>query len=61
MTTGKHIYGTSPVFPLDLHFSKISVDEDYNITGIIHRRNAQTVPIERFTIIPEFIPPRLRQ
>jgi serine/threonine protein kinase len=57
ITTEEHIYGPFPLCHLDLHFNNILVDGDYNITGIIDWSNAQTVPIERFAINPEFIPP----
>jgi hypothetical protein len=57
ITTEEHIYGPFPLCHLDLHFKNILVDGDYNITGIIDWSNAQTVPIERFAINPEFIPP----
>lgn len=57
MITEEHIYGPFPLCPLDLHYNNMLVDGDYNITGIIDWSNTQTVPIERFAIIPEFIPP----
>lgn len=57
ITTEEQIYSPFPLCHLDLHFNNIIVDGDYNITGIIDWSNAQTVPIERFAINPEFIPP----
>lgn len=57
IATEEHIYGPFPLCHLDFHFNNILVDGDYNITGIIDWSNAQTVPVERFAMIPEFIPP----
>jgi hypothetical protein len=57
MVTDEHIYGPFPLCHIDLHFENILVGGDYNITGIIDWSHAQTVPIERFALIPEFIPP----
>jgi hypothetical protein len=57
MTTDEHIYGPFPLCHIDLVFNDILVDGDYNITGIIDWSHAETVPVERFALIPEFIPP----
>jgi aminoglycoside phosphotransferase (APT) family kinase protein len=57
MVTDEHIYGPFTLCHIDLHFNNILVDGDYNITGIINWSHAQTVPIERFALISEFIPP----
>lgn len=37
--------------------TNVLVDGDYNMAGIVDWSNTQTAPIERFAIIPEFIPP----
>ncbi|KAL4956951.1 hypothetical protein BDW69DRAFT_181085 [Aspergillus filifer] len=57
MVTEEHMYGPFPLWHLDLHFRNILVDENYNITGILDWSHAQTVPVERFAISPEFIAP----
>ncbi|KAJ5458588.1 hypothetical protein N7475_009976 [Penicillium sp. IBT 31633x] len=57
MTMEENIYGPFPLCHLDFHYNNILVDQDYNITGLLDWCNAQTVPIERFAIIPEFIVP----
>jgi len=57
MTTEENIHGPFPLCHIDFHYNNILVDQDYNITGLLDWSNAQTVPIERFAIIPEFIAP----
>lgn len=54
MVVEDHVYGPFPLCHLDLHHDNILVDDDFNITGIIDWSNAQTVPLERFLISPEF-------
>lgn len=49
------IHGPFPLCHTDLHFNNILIDDDYNITGIIDWSDAQTVPLERFLISPEFV------
>lgn len=57
MVTGEHIYGPFPLGHLDLHYNNILIDGGYNTIGILDWSNTQTVPIERFALIPEFILP----
>lgn len=57
MIIAEHIYGPFPLCHIHLHYNRILVEGDYNIPGIIDCSNTQTVPIERFALIPEFIPP----
>ena len=57
MATEENFYGPFPLCHIDFHYNNILVDQDYNITGLLDWSNAQTVPIERFAIIPEFIAP----
>ncbi|CAG9993120.1 unnamed protein product [Clonostachys byssicola] len=49
------VYGPFPLCHPDLHYGNILFDEDYNITGIIDWDGAQTVPLERLAVSPEFI------
>jgi hypothetical protein len=49
------IYGPFPLCHLDLHYNNVLLDSDYNITGIIDWSDAQTVPVERFAVSPEFV------
>jgi hypothetical protein len=51
----EYFHGPFPLCHTYLHYNNILVDEDYNITGIIDWSEAQTVPLERFMISPEFI------
>jgi hypothetical protein len=45
-------------FPLchpDLHHGDLLFDDDYNLTGVIDWSQAQTVPLERLAVSPEFV------
>ena len=53
MVVPEFLHGPFPLYHVDLHFGNILVDEDFNITGMIDWTNVQTVPIERFTTMPE--------
>lgn len=55
--TEENINGPFPLCHLDFHYNNILVDDEYNITGLIDWSHAQTVPVERFAIIPEFVAP----
>ncbi|RDL39360.1 uncharacterized protein BP5553_03700 [Venustampulla echinocandica] len=54
MVVEEYVRGPFPLCHMDLHYGNILVDDDYNITGIIDWSDAQTVPLERFIITPEF-------
>lgn len=54
MIIDHYIHGPFPICHMDFHYNNILVDDAYNITGIIDWSDAQTVPLERFTITPEF-------
>ncbi|KAK4144484.1 kinase-like protein [Dichotomopilus funicola] len=47
--------GPFPLCHLDLHYGDILFDDDYNLTGVIDWSGAQTVPLERLAVSPEFI------
>ncbi|KAJ5921070.1 hypothetical protein N7466_009396 [Penicillium verhagenii] len=57
MITEENINGPFPLCHIDLHYNNILVDDEYNITGFIDWSHAQTMPIERFAIIPELVIP----
>ncbi|KAJ5946384.1 hypothetical protein N7454_003223 [Penicillium verhagenii] len=57
MVTEQNINGPFPLCHIDFHYNNILVDDEYNITGLIDWSNAQTMPLERFAIIPEFVAP----
>ncbi|KAJ5652601.1 hypothetical protein N7507_010027 [Penicillium longicatenatum] len=57
MVTEQNINGPFPLCHVDFHYNNVLVDDEYNITGLIDWSNAQTVPLERFAIIPEFVAP----
>lgn len=54
MVLDQHIHGPFPLCHVDLHYGNILFDQDFNITGIIDWSGAQTVPLERFLVSPEF-------
>ncbi|KAH6634769.1 kinase-like domain-containing protein [Chaetomium sp. MPI-SDFR-AT-0129] len=47
--------GPFPLCHLDLHHGNLLFDDDYNLTGVIDWSAAQTVPLERLAVSPEFI------
>ncbi|KAF3480076.1 uncharacterized protein GIQ15_05423 [Arthroderma uncinatum] len=53
--TDDRIDGPFPLCHLDLHHGNILFDEEYNLTGVLDWSHAQTVPLERFALCPEFI------
>lgn len=57
VVTEEHVYGPFPLCHMDFHSQNLLVDEDYNITGILDWSRAQSVPIDRFAVIPEFMYP----
>ena len=54
MIIDDYIHGPFPICHMDFHYGNILIDDEYNITGIIDWSDAQTVPLERFIITPEF-------
>ncbi|QKX54434.1 uncharacterized protein TRUGW13939_01520 [Talaromyces rugulosus] len=57
MATEEFVNGPFPLCHLDLHFNNMLFDDEFNLTGIIDWSYAQTVPVERFVVSPEFIAP----
>ncbi|KAJ5273607.1 hypothetical protein N7478_008732 [Penicillium angulare] len=57
MFTEQNINGLFPLCHVDFHYNNVLVDDECNITGLVGWSNAQTVPLERFAIIPEFVAP----
>ena len=55
MIIDEYLHGPFPLCHMDFHFNNILIDDEFNITGIIDWSDAQTVPVERFTITPELI------
>jgi isoamyl acetate esterase len=49
------IGGPFPLCHLDLHYGNLLFDDDYNLTGVLDWSQAQTVPLERLAVCPEFI------
>ncbi|KAH6853877.1 kinase-like domain-containing protein [Chaetomium sp. MPI-CAGE-AT-0009] len=47
--------GPFPLCHLDLHHGNLLFDDDYNLMGVVDWSQAQTVPLERLAISPEFV------
>lgn len=47
--------GPFPLCHLDLHYGNLLFDDDYNLKGVIDWSHAQTVPLERLAVCPEFV------
>lgn len=50
------VHGPFPLCHVDLHHGNLLFDDDFNLKGVIDWSQAQTVPIERLVVSPEFIP-----
>lgn len=46
--------GPFPLCHIDFHYGNLLFDDDYNLTGVIDWTGAQTVPLERLVVSPEF-------
>ena len=55
MIVEEYLHGPFPLCHMDLHYNNILVDDEFNITGIVDWTGAQTVPVERFIVCPEFV------
>ena len=51
----ERIHGPFPLCHMDLHLGNLLFDQEYNLTGVIDWTQAQTVPLERLTVSPEFM------
>jgi aminoglycoside phosphotransferase (APT) family kinase protein len=49
------VRGPFPLCHIDLHHGNLLFDDDYNLTGVTDWAQAQTVPLERLAVSPEFI------
>ncbi|KAM5469257.1 hypothetical protein MauCBS54593_004613 [Microsporum audouinii] len=49
------INGPFPLCHLDLHYGNLLFDEEFNLTGVLDWSHAQTMPLERLALCPEFI------
>lgn len=49
------VHGPFPLCHMDLHHGNLLFDEDYNLTGMLDWAHAQTVPLERLAVSPEFV------
>lgn len=52
----ERLHGPFPLCHLDLHHGNLLFDDDYNLTGVIDWSHAQTVPLERMVVSPEYVP-----
>lgn len=49
------VHGPFPLCHIDLHRGNLLFDEDFNLTGVLDWAHAQTVPLERLAVSPEFV------
>jgi hypothetical protein len=49
------VRGPFPLCHLDFHHGNLLFDDEYNLRGVIDWSQAQTVPVERLVVSPEFI------
>lgn len=49
------VRGPFPLCHMDLHHGNLLFDEDFNLTGVLDWSQAQTVPLERLSVSPEFV------
>ncbi|KAK2753264.1 hypothetical protein FQN54_007955 [Arachnomyces sp. PD_36] len=55
MILDDRIRGPFPLCHLDLHHGNLLFDHEFNLTGVLDWSNAQTAPIERLGVCPEFM------
>lgn len=49
------VHGPFPLCHMDLHHGNLLFDEEFNLTGVLDWAHAQTVPLERLAVSPEFV------
>ncbi|KAK0636300.1 serine/threonine protein kinase [Bombardia bombarda] len=49
------VHGPFPLCHVDLHHGNILFDDGFNLTAVLDWSQAQTVPLERLAVSPEFI------
>jgi hypothetical protein len=57
MVLKEDTHGPFPRCHLDFHHGNILLDKDFNVVTVVDWSWAQTVPLERYSVIPEFIQP----
>ncbi|KAI9803260.1 MAG: hypothetical protein M1825_002051 [Sarcosagium campestre] len=55
MISEAHMRGPFPLCHMDLHYNNVLIDDAFNITGVVDWSDAQTAPVERFVVSPEFV------
>lgn len=55
MIVDDRMRGPFPLCHLDLHHGNLLFDHEFNLTGVLDWSNAQTVPMERLAVCPEFM------
>lgn len=51
----ERVFGPFPLCHMDLHYGNLLFDEEYNLVGVLDWGKAQTVPLERLAVSPEFV------
>lgn len=49
------VYGPFPLCHMDFHHGNLLFDDEYNLTGVLDWSQAQTAPLERLAVSPEFV------
>lgn len=55
MIVDDRVRGPFPLCHLDLHHGNLLFDHEFNLTGVLDWSNAQTAPMERLAVCPEFM------
>lgn len=55
MVLDDRVHGPFPLAHLDLHYGNLLFDEEFNLTGVLDWSHAQTAPLERLAVFPEFM------
>lgn len=51
----ERVFGPFTLCNMDLHYGNILFDDEYNLVGVLDWGKAQTVPLERLAVSPEFV------
>ncbi|KAI5859873.1 kinase-like domain-containing protein [Durotheca rogersii] len=49
------LHGPFPLCHFDLHYGNLLFDDEYTLTGVLDWSQAETAPLERLAVSPEFI------
>lgn len=55
MAMDDRVHGPFPLTHLDLHHGNLLFDEEFNLTAVLDWSHAQTAPLERLAVFPDFM------